>query len=1394
MKIFCIGLNKTGTSSLHQALQTLGFRSLHLGGPEVPVGIKRATDEGRGLVEYLGDYDAFSDIWRLSERFELLDRQYPGSKFILTIRDLDGWLESRRQHVQRNVLRKAQGHYSGGFLTVDIERWTHEFDEHHARVLDYFTDRPDDLLVMNVARGDGYELLCPFLGVDVPAAPFPWSNRGADWRPRATTAVRVDARAAGTDGPSGPGPSGVMTRVARGAVRRAARLARRGLRVSVRCGRAAVRRLRARAAARWAAARRLPGRPPAGGGARAVPRRVEVRDATRDLDVDATLEHLERLAARPPVTVVVPIHDAYEDLRRCLASLERNTDARDCELLLVDDRSTDRRIAALLEEWEGLGGCRVLRNDVNLGYTRTVNRGIAACSGDVVLLNSDCEVTPRWLQHLIECAYRDAKTATVTAISDNAGAFSVPEIGVANDRPRHLSGDQVGRLVTHTSQRIYPGTPTGNGFCMYIRRAALTELGPFDAEAFPRGYGEEGDFCMRAGNAGWNNVVDDTTIVFHRRSASFGAERHELMRAGRERLDARHSDYTRLIREFVKSDALCRVQANVGHAYASSVSSTRAPRPRVLYVHHRGTGGTPQTNADLMAGLVDDYEPYLLTSDTKVLELSRVESDGIELLERWALPDPVRPEQFTHPAYRAVVADILMRHAIDLVHIRVLLAHGFDLPSVARTLDMPVILSFHDYFLVCPTFHLLDDADRFCGGVCTAGDGACRIPSDWVKGVPHLKHAWVNTWQEAVARLLADCDAFVTTSPAARDIYVRTYPELADAPFHLIEHGRDVTFDPVPTSSDMRDRVRIAIPGSFDVHKGAPFIERLLELDTAGRLEFHFLGKVPDRFRHLGVVHGPYERHDFTRMMRKIRPAFVGIFSIWAETYSHTLSEAWAAGLPVLVTDLGAPKERVEQHGGGWILDHRNPAAAYARILEICGDEAEYERVRSEVGTAAVRPVRAMADDYDRLYRTAFLTRRVAQRRRLPAGGLPRAALFVVGGTSGAHPPTAHIRMLRRLHHPSTRAEVATDVVSVENFMARRIDDPDVAIVQRNAIPPGTVDAFIDELASRGIPLVVDIDDDLLALEPGDGSYREYQSHLTSLGRLVDAADLVTASTEQLRDVMAGRARDVVVVPNLLDEALWFGPTVPAPWSRAAHWSKRLAGRARRRVAAWSAPAPRRRCNLVYVGSRTHAEDLAMLRPVMEQLQEHSSIDFRLLVIGGEPEQPLRDRWYRRVHIPGGFSHYPAFVSWLRSVSGSWHIGVAPLQDTAFNRSKSDLKFLEYAALGLPGVFSDVDPYSRSMRDGATGLLVPNDEHAWCAAILRIAEDTDLGVQMASAARSLVLDERCLCHGASEYVATLQRVLARSTDRGGVPWPTPRRDDARTLWASPSQAAQDPLA
>jgi GT2 family glycosyltransferase len=1102
---------------------------------------------------------------------------------------------------------------------------------------------------------------------------------------------------------------------------------------------------------------------------RATRRHAEARSAADELDVDAIPEHLDRLATRPPATVIVPIHNAYDDLRRCLASLERNTSTRDTEVLLIDDASTDPRLAGLLDECGRLDGIRVLRNDTNLGYTRTINRAIEACSGDVVLLNSDCEVTPRWLENLVQCAYRDQKTATVTALSDNAGAFSVPRIGVANDRPDHLTADEVGRVVTRSSQRIAPTTPTGNGFCMYIKRAALAEVGPFDAEAFPRGYGEEGDFCMRCRNAGWVNVVDDATIVFHRRSASFGGEKDELLHVGRQRLDARHPEYTRLVRAFVKSDALTRVQATVRAAYDASARLAGRPRPRVLYVHHRGTGGTPATNADLMGALVDRYEPYLLTSDTKRLELSRVSADGVELIERWSLPERLRADQFSQPAYRATLADILTRHAVDLVHIRVLLAHTFDLPSVAHALGVPVVLSFHDYFLVCPTFHLLDEANRFCGGVCTPGDGDCPIRSDWVRGVPHLKHSWVKVWQQAVARMLDDCDAFVTTSPTARDIYLRAYPKLTKAPFHVIEHGRDLPIEPVDGPPGLSGRVRIVIPGSFDVHKGAPFIEQLRELDFAGRLEFHFLGKVPEEFRHLGIVHGPYERHEFTRKLQGIRPAFVAILSIWPETYSHTLSEAWAAGVPVLVTALGAPKERVESHGGGWILDHLDAAGSYKRIIEICDDPAEYGRVRAEAGRCGIRPVKAMADDYDHLYLSAFVSRRTVTRRNRdrPSRAL-RAGLFVLGGSAGGHPPTAYVRMLQRFRHPLVRRDVVAEPVDVRAFIDGGIGDVDLAVVQRTAVPPQLLDGFLDSVRRRGLPLVFEMDDDLLGVDGRKDTY-DYHPHRASVERLLRAADLVTVSTERLRGVLSDRASRVVVVPNMLDEFLWFGDAAGAgERAHGSHTPDGVVSRLRAHVLTRGGRPSRPTCNLVYIGSRTHAEDLALLRPVMERLRQCPDLDVKLFVVGGEEPRSRLGRWYEPVPMPttGSYCPYPVFVPWLRRQRHAWTIGLAPLRDTHFNRNKSDLKYLEYAALGLPGIFSDLVPYRESIRHEETGLLVENTTGAWYEEIRRLAHDCVLREGLAEAARRSVLGERCLRDDAGDYVSLLRSVTGSAVSVG----------------------------
>lgn len=183
MKVFCIGLSKTGTRSLHDALQLLGLRSVHWGGPdlqtavrrgpEIKQAVERALADGRPLLDDVEDADAYSDILALTENFDVLDAQYPGSRFILTVRDTEEWIESRRRHVEANVAMHARGEYHGSFLEIDLEGWRLEAEAHERRVRSHFAGRRRDLLVMDISAGDGWEVLCPFLGLAVPDLPFP---------------------------------------------------------------------------------------------------------------------------------------------------------------------------------------------------------------------------------------------------------------------------------------------------------------------------------------------------------------------------------------------------------------------------------------------------------------------------------------------------------------------------------------------------------------------------------------------------------------------------------------------------------------------------------------------------------------------------------------------------------------------------------------------------------------------------------------------------------------------------------------------------------------------------------------------------------------------------------------------------------------------------------------------------------------------------------------------------------------------------------------------------------------------------------------------------------------------------------------------------------------------
>jgi GT2 family glycosyltransferase len=302
----------------------------------------------------------------------------------------------------------------------------------------------------------------------------------------------------------------------------------------------------------------------------------------------------------PAIAIVVPIHNAPDSVQRCLAAVERWT-PRTARLILIDDASTDPAIGALLEPFARRANTKVMRNADNRGYTHNVNAGMQlAGDADVVLLNSDTEVGPRWLQSLRLAAYGDDAIGTVTAVSDNAGAFSVPDLEQYCPIPEKWDLPSAQRAVLQQAGLRFPELPTGNGFCMFVKRELIARIGAMDADAFPAGYGEENDFCQRAELAGYRNIIAGHVLVRHERSASFGDERRAALGVqGMAVLRTRYPGYEAAVGATLYSFARRVLDYRVRRTYADSDGrhADRPPQARVL-VATDDTGGVDVTALD----------------------------------------------------------------------------------------------------------------------------------------------------------------------------------------------------------------------------------------------------------------------------------------------------------------------------------------------------------------------------------------------------------------------------------------------------------------------------------------------------------------------------------------------------------------------------------------------------------------------------------------------------------------------------------------------------------------------------------------------------------------------------------------------------------------------------
>lgn len=344
---------------------------------------------------------------------------------------------------------------------------------------------------------------------------------------------------------------------------------------------------------------------------------------------------------------------------------------------------------------------------------------------------------------------------------------------------------------------------------------------------------------------------------------------------------------------------------------------------------------------------------------------------------------------------------------------------------------------------------------------------------------------------------------------------------------------------------------------------------------------------------------------------------------------------------------------------------------------------------------------------------------------------IPRLLVLYEYSPVGLPHGSAYIRLLQPLTHPAIDGRFYVTPSPVYYGQ-----EAEIVLVDRHWRPdctPEMAAGLVRDVKRNGAKFVYQIDDDLLAL-PADTPAAQAKREIVTT--FLGEADAVLVSTPALRARYASLNEQIRVVGNALDERL----IVPG---------------------ASQSGTDRERMVLGYMGTLTHDDDLRLLLPALSEVAASLSGPVELQIIGGVADaqtlEQLNQLPFPVTQLRPPTSEYPQFLPWFTG-NVRWDIALAPLRDTPFNRAKSDIKFLDYAALGAPGIYSHLPVYADSVRHGETGLLTANDTASWVMALRSLIEQPDLRRELAANARRYLYNERILAVRATEWADALEAI------------------------------------
>lgn len=613
-----------------------------------------------------------------------------------------------------------------------------------------------------------------------------------------------------------------------------------------------------------------------------------------------------------PITVVLPI---YRDTAMTVACIESAMPGiltvADATLVAINDASPDSdmqtALAALATRYQD--SMTLLLNDNNLGFVATVNRGMKYHDNhDIVLLNSDVLLPDAtWLSRLAQDANEADDIASVTPLSNNTTICTFPEFLQDNPLPFGLSVTAIDHAFRGTR---YPcvAAPTGVGFCLYIRRQTLDTVGYFDEAAFGRGYGEENDFCQRAIQAGYRNLISPNLYAYHQGGVSFGEEKHALIENACRVIDQRYPNYHSDVQVFIAADPLrtARIQR-----LATLVAN--APLPKILHISHGTGGGVGQH--------IEELNAYL---DTQAIALILV-PEGDDGLVKLTVGSNQTADAlyFDLDSDYAALVQLLQDLGVGLIHFHHTVRFGQRIFALPDSLGKPHLFTLHDFYLLGGNPTLSDDSGVYPGHF----DETLQNPL-----YPYPKGVSREQFRAQHRRLVESAQLTIFPSQATRDIFSNIYQlnNAAIIPHLETDRKTDHAIQPLPK----KERYTVGVLGAISREKGADLLEKMAISAKQNNLplDFVLLGYAYRSLKHVQST-GPFERQQLTALCQQHQIDIAFFSARWPETYSYTLSYAMDAGLPIFAPNLGAFTERLKQRPLTQLFDHLASAEAIVNQL-----------------------------------------------------------------------------------------------------------------------------------------------------------------------------------------------------------------------------------------------------------------------------------------------------------------------------------------------------------------------------------------------------------------------------------------------------------------------------